>query len=69
LIDVLLLRRHMPRPDVVAGLETAVSVVTSNADVVAVEARKHQHGVTRTDSPDAHGDVLVDGARVSAKVY
>jgi hypothetical protein len=48
LIDVLLLHRHMPAADVVAGLTAALSVGASLADVVAVEARKQQtsHGVT-----------------------
>ena len=43
LIDVLLLHRHMRTVDVVAGLTAALSVGASNAEVVAVEARKHQH--------------------------
>lgn len=42
LIEVLLLHRHMTHADVVAGLQAALTVGASNADVVAVEARKHQ---------------------------
>jgi hypothetical protein len=40
LIEVLLLHRHMRHADVVAGLLAAATVGTTNADVVAVEARK-----------------------------
>jgi transposase len=61
LIEVLLLHRHMTHADVVAGLQAALSVGASNADVVAVEARKHQSendGATQIQHPDAHGDVL-----------
>jgi transposase len=50
LIDVLLLHRHMAAADVVAGLTAALSIGASLADVVAVEARKHQtsHAVTES---------------------
>jgi hypothetical protein len=40
LVEALLLHRHMPHADVVAGLTAAVSVGATTADVVAVEARK-----------------------------
>ena len=40
LIEVLLLHRHMAHADVVAGLLAAAQVGATNADVVAVEARK-----------------------------
>jgi transposase len=40
LVEALLLHRHMPPADVVAGLTVAVSVGATTADVVAVEARK-----------------------------
>ena len=42
----------MAAADVVAGLTAALSVGASLADVVAVEARKHQtrHGVTESDT-------------------
>jgi hypothetical protein len=41
LIDVLLLHRYTRHADVVAGLAAAVSVGATNADVVAVEGRRH----------------------------
>lgn len=46
LIDVLLLHRHMRHADVTAGLSAALNVGSTNADVVAVEARlaAHHHG-------------------------
>jgi len=40
LVEVLLLHRHLPHADVVAGLAAALSVGAATADVVAVEARK-----------------------------
>src|SRR5207244_6999401 len=40
LVEVLLLHRHLPHADVVAGLAAAVGVGAATADVVAVEARK-----------------------------
>ncbi len=40
LIDVLLLHRHTPAVDVIAGINVALSVGASSVDVVAVEARK-----------------------------
>ena len=61
LIEVLLLHRHMNHADVVAGLQATLSVGASNADVVAVEARKHQTetgGATPLGHPDDHGEVL-----------
>ncbi len=50
LVEVLLLHRHLPHADVVAGLAAAVSVGASTADVVAVEARKAAQ--TRTASAE-----------------
>ena len=52
LIDVLLLHRHMAAADVVAGLTAALGIGAIRADVVAVEARKHQTlpGVTDPSS-------------------
>jgi hypothetical protein len=41
LVEALLLHRHLPHADVVAGLAAAVRVGASSADVVAVEARRH----------------------------
>jgi hypothetical protein len=40
LIGVLLLHRHLDRADVLAGISAALSVGSTSADVVAVEARK-----------------------------
>ncbi len=40
LIDVLLLHRHTPAADVIAGINVALSIGASSVDVVAVEARK-----------------------------
>ena len=40
LIEVLLLHRHLAPADVVAGISAALSVGSTNPDVVAVEARK-----------------------------
>jgi len=41
LVEVLLLHRHLPHADVVAGLAAATGVGAASADVVAVEARRH----------------------------
>lgn len=40
LVEVLLLHRHLPAVDVIAGLTAALAVRAATADVVAVEARK-----------------------------
>ena len=40
LVEVLLLHRHLDRADVVAGISAALSVGSTSADVVALEARK-----------------------------
>jgi hypothetical protein len=40
LVEVLLLHRYLGHADVLAGITAALSVGSSNADVVAVEARK-----------------------------
>lgn len=50
LIEVLLLHRHMAHADVVAGLLAAARVGASNADVVAVEARKATENTTTAAS-------------------
>ncbi|TYC96844.1 IS21 family transposase [Arthrobacter echini] len=42
LIDVLLLHRSMAAEDVIAGITAALTVGAVTADVVAVEARRHQ---------------------------
>ena len=56
LIDVLLLHRHMSHADVAAGLHAALSVGATNADVVAVEARKHQAETGGADQPEHRVD-------------
>jgi transposase len=40
LVEVLLLHRHLDRADVLAGISAALSVGSTSADVVALEARK-----------------------------
>ncbi len=40
MIEVLLLHRHLAAADVIAGITAALTVGSSNPDVVAVEARK-----------------------------
>jgi hypothetical protein len=61
---VLLLHRHMAAADVVAGLAAALSIGASLADVVAVEARKHQtsHAVTESAA------VVADDGQESGRV-
>jgi hypothetical protein len=41
LVEALLLHRHLPHADVIAGLAEATRVGAASADVVAVEARRH----------------------------
>ncbi|MGI9092241.1 MAG: IS21 family transposase [Mycobacteriales bacterium] len=43
LVEVLLLHRHLPAEDVIAGITAALRVESISADVVAVEARKNVH--------------------------
>jgi hypothetical protein len=40
LVEVLLLHRHLERADVLTGISAALSVGSTSADVVALEARK-----------------------------
>src|SRR2546430_990945 len=59
LVKVLLLHRHLPHADVVAGLAAAVGVGAATADVVAVEARKAaQTRVTPVALACAQDDVV-----------
>lgn len=60
LVEVLLLHRHLDRADVLAGISAALSVCSTSADIVALEARKaaDRRG-TETGPDDADG-----GARV-----
>jgi hypothetical protein len=48
LIEVLLLHRRMPASAVIAGMRAALEAGSVNADVVAIEARKHAT-ITDTD--------------------
>jgi hypothetical protein len=41
LVEALLLHRHLPHADVIAGLAEATRVGAASADVVAVQARRH----------------------------
>lgn len=52
LIDVLLLHRSMAAADVVAGITAALTVGAVTADVVAVEARRHEAASPATTSRD-----------------
>jgi hypothetical protein len=52
LIEVLLLHRHMNHADVLAGISAALSVGSTSADVVAVEARKAAQGDDATTEPE-----------------
>ena len=47
LVEVLLLHRHLDRVDVLAGITAALSVGSTSADVVALEARKAADGAAR----------------------
>jgi hypothetical protein len=52
LIEVLLLHRHMDHADVLAGINAALSVGSTSADVVAVEARKAAQGSDAPTEPE-----------------
>ena len=54
LVEVLLLHRHLPAEDVIAGITAALRVDSVSPDVVAVEARKSAHG----DGPTPLGLIL-----------
>jgi hypothetical protein len=51
LVEVLLLHRHLERADVLTGIRAALSVESTSADVVALEARKaaEQRGAQTPD--------------------
>ena len=53
LVEVLLLHRHQVHADVVAGLQAAVGVGATSADVVAVEARRAAERRQPTSGPPA----------------
>ena len=54
LVEVLLLHRHLPAADVIAGITAALRVNSVSPDVVAVEARKSVH----PDGPTPLGLIL-----------
>jgi transposase len=65
LVEVLLLHRHLDRADVVAGISAALSVGSTNVDVVALEARRAaERHVGAGSTIDA--DVVVLAARRAA---
>jgi hypothetical protein len=47
LIGVLLLHRALPRQAVLAGMTAAVDLDRPDAELVAIEARRHQDGAAR----------------------
>jgi len=61
LVEVLLLHRHHPHGDVVAGITAALRVGAVSPDVVAVETRKHQQQQDRltATAAAAGGPVVV----------
>jgi hypothetical protein len=52
LVEVLLLHRHLERADVLAGISAALSVGSTSADVVALEARKAADRRGAASGPD-----------------
>ncbi|MGH3716131.1 MAG: IS21 family transposase [Micromonosporaceae bacterium] len=68
LIDVLLLHRHLPAADVIAGITIALSAGATSPDVVAVEARRARQ-VSRSrptaSEPDTTGDTREERRVVS----
>lgn len=60
LVEVLLLHRHLPHSEVLAGLRAAVAVGAVRADVVAVEARRHyqEHAPLVSTSVDTTARVV-----------
>ena len=66
LVEVLLLHRHLDRADVVAGLSAALSVGSTNVDVVALEARKaaeRRGGAHGRQNGPSDGAEVVDAGR------
>ena len=60
LVEVLLLHRHHHADQVLAGIQTALRLGTTSADVIAVEARKHgQHAASSSGSAASGGEVVV----------
>ncbi len=59
LVEVLLLHRHYPHADVVAGITAALNVGALSPDVVALEARKHSQQHTNPGTEPTAGDQVV----------
>ena len=62
LVEVLLLHRHLDRADVLAGINAALSVGSTRADVVALEARKaaeRRGAAPGPDGADRGGRVVI----------
>ena len=55
LVEVLLLHRRLAHPDVVAGVQAALAVGATSADVVAVEARRAAETRRQAMSPASEG--------------
>jgi transposase len=71
LVEVLLLHRHLDRGDVLAGITAALSVGSTSADVVALEARKaaeRRGEATNPDNANRGGCVVVLAEHRSAAV-
>lgn len=69
LVEVLLLHRHLDRADVLAGITAALSVGSTSADVVALEARKAaERRGTATGGGGEGGRVVVLAEHRSATV-
>jgi hypothetical protein len=63
LVEVLLLHRHLDRVDVLAGISAALSVGSTSADVVALQARKAAQ--QRGEAAGAEDTAIRDGCVVS----
>ena len=68
LVEVLLLHRHLPAQDVVAGLEAAVICGAITADAVAMEARRaaDRRGTDALTTTRARGGMRRPAARVAS---
>jgi len=71
LVEVLLLRRHLDRADVLAAISAALSVGSTSSDVVALEARKavqRRGAPAGPDGDDPGGRVVILAEHRSAAV-
>jgi transposase len=59
LVGVLLLHRTLPREAVLAGMTTAVGLDRPDADLVAIEARRHLEPLASQARPVADGEVVI----------